>query len=273
MVVHSVGIERDKAGHRKLFYDHYAALLLRYFFNPILTSLRSIQHASELKKVQRVLGCSRAALGSLSEAAQVFDADVLQGVIAELVEQVKPLAVPKDLDAGSSFICRIQDNSVWQLIEERPVGHEGKAAGVVRDILVKIGGPQSGKPLKTPIRIVEVHTGKIDKYGNPERLLLATDRGDLEAELIAVGYRHRWSVELFFRWFKCILGCRHLLSQRENGLEIQVYMAIIASVLIRVWTGRKPTQRTFEMICFYFSGWADEEELQAHMERLQKHDS
>jgi hypothetical protein len=359
--LHSVGTERDKAGNRKLFYDHVASLQLLYFFNPILTSLRSIQQASELKKVQRVLGCSRSSLGSLSEAAQVFDAGVVQGVIAELVEKVKPLAPPKDLkglenlsavdgsllpalpkmawalwlnennraakihvsyevlrgipekitvtegngsekkqlrkmlepgrlyvtdrgyahyalfqailDAGSSFICRIQDNSVWELIEEKAVGPEGEAAGVVRDLIVKIGGPQSGKPLKTEIRVVEVLTGKIKKDGSPERLLLATDRCDLEAELIAVGYRYRWSVELFFRWFKCILGCRHLLSQSENGLEIQVYMGIIASLLISLWTGRKPTKRTFEMICLHLSGWADEEELQAHIEKLQKHDS
>ncbi len=61
--LHDDGCQRDRAGNRKLHFDQYAALILLYFFNPIVTSLRGIQQASELNKVQRLLGCPRAALG------------------------------------------------------------------------------------------------------------------------------------------------------------------------------------------------------------------
>lgn len=81
-------------------------------------------------------------------------------------------------------------------------------------------------------------------------------------------YRKRWGVETFFRFFKHVLGCRHLLSHSPNGIEIQTYTAIIACLLIALWTGMKPTLRTYEMICFYFSGLADEEELLAHIRKL-----
>ena len=54
-----------------------------------------------------------------------------------------------------------------------------------------------------------------------------------------------------------------------NGIEIQTYVAIIACMLIALWTGKKPTLRTYEMICFYFSGLADLEELLAHIAKLQ----
>ena len=67
--VHNAGCQRDRAGNRKLHMDQYMSLLLLYMFNPICTSLRAVQQASELKKVQRILGCPRASLGSLSEAA------------------------------------------------------------------------------------------------------------------------------------------------------------------------------------------------------------
>jgi len=70
------------------------------------------------------------------------------------------------------------------------------------------------------------------------------------------------------RFFKHVLGCRHLLSHCENGIEIQTYLGIIACLLISLWTGKKPTLRTYEMICFYFTGLADEEELLAHIEKL-----
>jgi hypothetical protein len=354
--LHTVGTERDLAGNRQLFLDQYAALVLLYFFNPILTSLRAMQQASELDKVQRVLGCSGTSLGSLSEAARVFEAAALQDIITELAGRI-PHPVPpaeqqalKDLaavdgsllpalprmawalwldeqhraakmhltfevlrgipvrvtvtegngseydqlratlqpgrlyvvdrgyaeyqlfqdiiDAKSSFIGRLRDNAVWTVIEERPVSAKAWAAGVRRDLLVHLGGPHSGTAFRQPLRVIEVHTGKTDARGKPEVLLLATDRLDLEAELVALGYRFRWSVELFFRWFKCILGCQHLLSTCRNGVTIQVYLAVIASLLVSLWTGRKPTKRTFEMLCLHFSGWASEAELLRHIEKL-----
>ncbi len=86
--LHSAACKRDRAGNRKLHYDQYTALILLYFFNPIVTSLRGIQQASTLKKVQRMLGCSRSSLGSLSEAARVFDADLLREIIDELAEKL-----------------------------------------------------------------------------------------------------------------------------------------------------------------------------------------
>jgi len=66
--LHAVGTARDRAGNRRLHMDQYGALVLLYMFNPVVSSLRAIQQASELKKVQRLLGCERTSLGSLSEA-------------------------------------------------------------------------------------------------------------------------------------------------------------------------------------------------------------
>jgi hypothetical protein len=57
--LHEVGTQRDRAGNRQLFFDQYCAYILLFLFNPIVTSLRGIQQASELKKVQKKLGCPR----------------------------------------------------------------------------------------------------------------------------------------------------------------------------------------------------------------------
>ena len=85
-----------------------------------------------------------------------------------------------------------------------------------------------------------------------------------------LAYRYRWMIELFFRWLKCILGCRHLLSTDENGVSLQIYTALIASLLLTLWTGRKPDKRTFEMIQFYLIGWATLDELESHLASLPK---
>ena len=104
-------------------------------------------------------------------------------------------------------------------------------------------------------------------------LRIATNLLDVPADVIGLIFSNRWVVEIFFRFFKHILGCRHLLNDDQNGIEIQTYCAIIACMLIALWTGKKPTLRTYEMICFYFTGLADEEELMAHIEKLKPQDA
>lgn len=351
--------ETQKRGReRQLHYDHYLGLLLFYYYTPVLTSLRGIQRASKLKKVQQVLGCSRAALGSLSEASSVFDPEILREIIVELAGQIQPATsgrIPEDLrnltavdgtilrgfermawalwlgdnghgakvhvsfdvlrgavvnatltcgsgserkelrrmleagrlyaidagyadyslfveivEAGSSFIGRIRDDASWKVLEERPVGEEARAAGIQRDLVVRLGSDKTR--IDRPMRIVEIIPPEGGSDRRRERILLATDRMDLDAELVSLGYRYRWSVKLFFRWFKCILGCRHLLSENQNGLTIQVYAGIIASLLIQIWTGRKPTKATLEMVYFCLTGMADESEFSAHVDELKKQD-
>ena len=185
------------------------------------------------------------------------------------------------IDIGSHFVCRIRDNSVYEVIEERPLSAQAIAAGIISDQVVWLGCEGKRDELKQPLRVIKIkcephrkrtgHTGR----GGPEQgewLMIATNLMDLPAEVVGLVFRQRWTVELFFRFFKHILGCRHLLSHRANGIEIQVYVAIIVCMLIALWTGKKPSLRTVEMIRFYFIGWADIDELEAHIAKLQKTD-
>lgn len=91
------GSERDRSGNRKLFFDQYVALLLLYFFTP--TSLRGLQQASHWEQVGRKLGIRRTSLGSLSEAAGVFQAKYLRAVVQELACQALPLTQGREAEA------------------------------------------------------------------------------------------------------------------------------------------------------------------------------
>jgi hypothetical protein len=373
--LHDHGCERDRAGNRRLHYDQYLSLILLYLFNPVVISLRGLSQASGLRKVQRVLGCPRASLGSLSEAARVFDARLLGGLIDQLSGELSPhphgsglddtgrlltlvdgtvlaalprlawalLGVDKPrhddslkrrfklhvqieplraeavaavavtpatvgersvlrptlepgrlyvldrgyaeydlmgaiLERGSSFLVRLPDNATRQLIHERPLTDEARRAGVLSDRLVSAGSPRRRGSLDQPLRVIEVaakphkqHWRYVSSRGGPhqgDRIVLATDRLDLDADLVALIYRQRWAVEVFFRMLKHLLGCRHLLSHHPNGITIQCYTAIIACLLIALWTGRKPTRRTYEMACFYFNGLAEAQEFDAHIAAL-----
>jgi hypothetical protein len=112
----------DAHHNRKLFLDEYIVLLLFYFFNPIVTSLRAVQRVSELKKVQRVLGVKRVSLGSLSEAGNVFDSRLIEPVMRELAEKALPMevdarlkAVEKTLVAVDGTLLRALPDMIWAL--------------------------------------------------------------------------------------------------------------------------------------------------------------
>ena len=102
-------------------------------------------------------------------------------------------------------------------------------------------------------------------------LITTLDELDWPATDVLRLYRVRWQIELFFRWLKCILGCRHLLSTSQNGVTIQVYLALIASLLISLWVGHKPTKLTYETLCFYFLGVVELDELTDHIATLKRH--
>jgi len=103
--LHDAGCARDRAGNRRLFYDQYAALLLLYFFNPILTSLNGLQQASALDKVRKFTGGGRVSKGSVSEAQGVFDPTLLEGIIAELAQQVAPATPPREWAALKNLVA------------------------------------------------------------------------------------------------------------------------------------------------------------------------
>src|SRR5947209_6672786 len=85
-----VGCQRDKAGNRKLHFDHYCALILLFLLNPVLRSFRALQQASLLEQVCREVGCSRTSLGSLSEAVEILEPQRLEAIIAELRAEIPP---------------------------------------------------------------------------------------------------------------------------------------------------------------------------------------
>ena len=342
---------------------------------PSSTCSGDFQQASELKNVQKKLGCPRTSLGSLSESVTVFDPERLKEIIAELGGQLEPLGrdpklkevrqtitlvdstcsilphlteaslrpsnggkvkwrlhthfevdrhVPRRIDvtpdgggdcderavlertlqsdrlyvmdrgyakfalfnqivsAKSSYVCRVRDNSVFEVIEERPLSPEALAERVETDRVVSLGSGDSrsaSERLDHRVRMITIrakpHQKRADSPGPgcDGTLRIATNLMDVPAEVIALLYHYRWTIEIFFRFFKQILGCRHLLSGSQNGIEIQTYCAIIACMLISLLTGKKPTLRTYEMLCWYFIGVADLDELLAHIDKLKKHDN
>jgi Transposase DDE domain len=136
-----------------------------------------------------------------------------------------------------------------EIVEQLPLTEADQAVGVTWQGMVKLGDKWQG----APIRVVKV---KVDG----KELLIATDL-EIEAELIALIYRYRWQIELFFKWMKSILGHRHLMAEFPEGVTIQTYSALIAALMLQLFTGKRPTKWAMELIRFYMMGYATLEEV------------
>src|ERR1700738_4382855 len=113
--LHDVGTQRDRAGNRSLFFDQYCSFILLFLFNPIVTSLRGIQQASELKKGQKKLGCPRASLGSLSEGTEVFDPEPVKQIASELAAHIEPLGNDRQFPDVKHLVTAV-DGTVVQTL-------------------------------------------------------------------------------------------------------------------------------------------------------------
>jgi hypothetical protein len=368
--------ERDKAGNRRLGYAQYAALVLVGLFNPVLTSARALVAASGTKGVRKLTGGGKVSLGSFSEAASVFDPELLAPpLIDKFKQELRDKRSREWLEAGHAVTdspqtsslaerltavdatvlstlpglasdsarmkrwrmhvaLKVQDAVVeeWRLTEEpsrpgrserdqagamlpqeqaglylldrgyrsaglfnqivaaggdyvaranrnegRSVGEPAElsaaalALGVVADELITYGGSRSERvdhPLRRVTLVPPANRPSAARQGRPrtdqtgrDELVLFTTLLDVPAEGVVALYEQRWTIELFFRFLKHTLGCQKLLSTKTQGVQIQLYCALIAALLLALACGRSITKRQFEMVCLRLAGWADDEDL------------
>ena len=184
------------------------------------------------------------------------------------------------VQAKSSYVCRVRNDHTLYSEQVRELSPEASAAGVLKDAVGRMGSPKSQRiehPDHTQRQIVVKMTDHPKRGGRRRKkatqdIVLVTNLLDVPAEVIALLYRFRWLVELFFRWLKCVLSCRHLISQSANGIQIQMYCALIACLLIQLAGGEdvRPNQWTYKLLCLYVDGWATEEEVIAHLEERRR---
>ena len=129
---------------------------------------------------------------------------------------------------GARFVTRLKSNTPLTTTAEQAAD---KAAGIVSDRIGLLPQRLAGhrrNPFQDPVRevVVRIDTGKV--------IRLVTNDLDAPAGEIAALYKQRWQIELFFKWIKQNLKIRHFLGTSENAVRIQVFVALIAYLLLRM---------------------------------------
>jgi hypothetical protein len=150
------------------------------------------------------------------------------------------------IDIGSDFVVRMKKpgpNTAKVIVTAtNALSQEDIDARVLGDERVSLPGSRSPGMGDVPLRRVSV----FDPVKR-ETVYLLTTLLDVPAALIGKLYRHRWCIELFFRWLKCVAKIKHLFSESSNGITLQFYVMVIATLLMYLGTGSRPSVYTYVM--------------------------
>jgi transposase len=130
--------------------------------------------------------------------------------------------------AGCRIVTRFKSNTPLDAIEELTVGATGNILSDRIGFLPARQANSRRNPMRDAVREVRVMTdaGKV--------LRILSNDLDAPAEEIAELYRRRWAIELFFRWVKQTLKITRFLGISENAVRIQIAVALIAFLLLRL---------------------------------------
>jgi len=171
-----------------------------------------------------------------SEAA-AFARDLLSDVLYVIDRNFLEFSFLNQLlEKDNDFVLRIRANApATQVILARPLTPADVEAGVIRDEIVLLTGRDAPVGEFRQVTIISTN-----RHGEAETIGLLTNlMNEAAAHVIGAIYRQRWQIELFFKWFKTWARMDHLLSASRNGITFQLYVAVIAVLMIYVQTGRR----------------------------------
>lgn len=126
------------------------------------------------------------------------------------------------------WITRAHTNSYYQVKKRYPLSPESRKLGVNADINIRLGHPARHVP-KVNCRLI--------KYTAPERgkyFEFLTNDLTSRPEIIADLYKKRWKIEVLFKRLKQNMPLRYFLGDNKNAIEIQIWCALIADLLLHV---------------------------------------
>jgi hypothetical protein len=164
----------------------------------------------------------------------------------------------------SNFVIRYRpegaNTSALEVTSENDLDADDTAAGVVSDRVGRFATPHAERQGIDDAVFREVVVS-FEADGETKTLRLITDLMEVPASAIATLYRWRWQVELFFRWMKSLANFGHLISHTREGVLTHLYVTIIATLLMYLHTGHRPSKYLFTLLSQVAAGGATLDEV------------
>jgi hypothetical protein len=134
------------------------------------------------------------------------------------------------------FITRAKTNMKFKRVYS---GKTNKADGVMVDQTIRLVNFYAAKEYPEKLRRIKFYDPETGK-----QFIFLTNNFDLTALQIALLYKQRWKIELFFKWIKQHLKVKSFWGHSENAVKVQVYCAIITFVTVALLKHKMKTQLT-----------------------------
>ena len=123
------------------------------------------------------------------------------------------------------FVVREKHEMLFEVVLDK--NYNNPETGVMADQIIKFKGHKTKKQYPKELRRIVFY----DKEGN-RTFVFYTNNFNITAEQVALLYKYRWRVELFFKWLKQHLRVKEFYGTTENAVKIQIYAAITAYCLV-----------------------------------------
>lgn len=196
--------------------------------------------------------CERKALLAMTQPGEIYVGDRYYGEdygqLAELEQR------------GCGFLFRLRNNATVTWECEEALTPAERAAGIVQAGRARLGRDGAAHGWRVLV---------LERPGQEKILLVASACWqELPAGEISEFYRQRWRVEQFFRWLKCLVPCRHWFAHSQRGVTFQIYLILIASLLLAKTLGERPNRAMMELLQWHQRGWLSDADLPHHLARV-----
>lgn len=166
---------------------------------------------------------------------------------------------------GANFVVRWKPEgnnaAPIEVTFENELTEEDLAASVVSDRVGRFATQNAERAKIADAIFREVVVEYSDEGGETKTLRLITDLLDVPALVVATLYQWRWQVELFFRWLKTLANFDHLISHTREGVQTHLYITVIATLLMYLHTGYRPSKYLFTLLSQVAAGGATLDEV------------
>lgn len=128
-----------------------------------------------------------------------------------------------------SFVTRQRKRTNCKVLHDLPLLEQSINKGVSNDQVIALGSPHYARKMKFNARLITFKDKTSAKYFE-----FLTNNFNLLPEHIADIYKNRWQIELFFKRIKQNFPLKYFLGDNENAIKIQIWVALIADLLIKI---------------------------------------
>lgn len=170
------------------------------------------------------------------------------------------------IKAKADVVLRAREQVKFTVLSEQERVSKDQEHRVLWDHLGYLTTSAMGSGSQPPVPLRQIYIANPKDPDEPIRLI--TSMREIPAHIVALIYLRRWDIEVFFRWLKVHAHFEHMISHSARGVETWMYVAMIGTLLVSLYTQEPPNTYMFTAMQLIVTGEATYEDMAPALARL-----